>query len=344
MKTLKSASIAFVRASVFSPMINALGAAGVDTCRFLKAYGLGPALLADSYSIVPLSDYVAAMEGAARTLNDPCLGIKLGSSVEPELLGPLGILFETADTIREALAKLSLYAATWQGGTLNELCDDGDRVHFNYAIQISSIWPRRQDAEFSLASACTFIRIALGRSWNPVAVEFEHHGDGKRAANLRGYFGAPIRFAGRTNRIVLKASDIDRPLRLQRNKAGPFIERHLQDLLGDVNGSLSLVQQVTRIIAKDLQGDQLSVSHIANLLGMSPRSLQRSLAQERTSLRHLVSKERLAAAAALIKNREMSLQEVAERVGYRDASVLSRAFRGWTGFSPSQLRNGERSC
>lgn len=340
---MKSASIAFVRASVLSPMINALDAAGVDTSSFLTGYGLSRALLTDSYSIVPLCDYVAAMEGAARTLNEPYFGIRLGSSVEPDLLGPLGILFETAGTLREALAKLALYSATWQGGTLIELHDDGHKTHFNYVIQISRIWPRRQDAEFSLASACRFIRMALGRSWSPIAVEFEHHGDRKRAAKLSRYFGSPVRFAGKTNRIVLKSADIDRPLNLQRNKAGPFIERHLMDLLGNSETSLSLVQQVTQIISKELQNEHLSVSRVASLLGMSPRSLQRSLAQERTSLRRLVSKERLDAAAALIKNREMTLQEVAERVGYRDASVLSRAFRGWTGFSPSQLRSGERS-
>ncbi|WP_162918650.1 helix-turn-helix domain-containing protein [Taklimakanibacter deserti] len=74
------------------------------------------------------------------------------------------------------------------------------------------------------------------------------------------------------------------------------------------------------------------------IVGMSVRTLQRRLAETGVSYSQLVDEVRLASALALIDDRSIKLSEIARRLGYADAANFDRAFKRWTGFSPSQVR------
>lgn len=45
---------------------------------------------------------------------------------------------------------------------------------WRYRIADEGIWPRRQDAEYSVSSMCHMLRIVCGAQWAPVEVHFEH--------------------------------------------------------------------------------------------------------------------------------------------------------------------------
>ena len=80
----------------------------------------------------------------------------------------------------------------------------------------------------------------------------------------------------------------------------------------------------------------------AIIVGMSVRTLQRRLAETGVSYSDLVDEVRLASALTLIDDRSIRLSDVARRLGYADAANFDRAFRRWTGFSPSQVRALDR--
>lgn len=79
------------------------------------------------------------------------------------------------------------------------------------------------------------------------------------------------------------------------------------------------------------------------LVGMSVRTLQRRLAETGVSYSDLVDEVRLASALTLIDDRSIRLSEISRKLGYADAANFDRAFRRWTGFSPSQVRAFDRS-
>ena len=56
----------------------------------------------------------------------------------------------------------------------------------------------------------------------------------------------------------------------------------------------------------------------------------------------LVDEVRLARALALIDDPSIKLWEISRRLGYADAANFDRAFRRWTGHSPSQVRALDR--
>jgi AraC-like DNA-binding protein len=87
----------------------------------------------------------------------------------------------------------------------------------------------------------------------------------------------------------------------------------------------------------------LTLPSVAQELGLSARSFQRRLAEERTSFRNLVRDQRRTLAESLMKDRSATVTDVAHTVGYSETAVLSRAFKVWTGASPRAFARATRA-
>jgi AraC-like DNA-binding protein len=82
---------------------------------------------------------------------------------------------------------------------------------------------------------------------------------------------------------------------------------------------------------------------VASSIGLSPRTLQRLLGRQGLSFSMLVDDVRLATARHLLDETECRLSEIALRLGYSDAAHFTRAFRRWTGVTPSEHRRNHKA-
>jgi AraC-like DNA-binding protein len=71
---------------------------------------------------------------------------------------------------------------------------------------------------------------------------------------------------------------------------------------------------------------------------MSPRTLRRHLQSHETSYKELLEEERKRVALAHIRKQDISIETLAESLGYSDASSFSRAFKRWYGLSPKNFK------
>jgi AraC-like DNA-binding protein len=326
-----------IRANLLEPILDALQ--GHDTAALLRDYAL-PQTPIDPYQLIPLAKYVALFEHAAQLLEDPCLGLKLGHAFRPDLLGPLGFLFQASVNLRQALQQLTSWLSVWQSATRVELIAGDTTADYIYQIGAASIRPRRQDAEYSLAALCSLIRNFLGCQWSPLEVHFEHSSNMRRA--YEHSFHAPVFFGQNVNRIVMRAGDLNRAGIASDRSMRPFMERHLHDLAEESREPETLASQVNYLIARRMGAGPLTVSAVAQELGLSARSFQRRLAEERTSLRRLVRDQRRILAESLMKDRSATVTDVAHTCGYSETAVLSRAFKVWTGASPRAFARATR--
>lgn len=86
-----------------------------------------------------------------------------------------------------------------------------------------------------------------------------------------------------------------------------------------------------------------TAAEIASELGLSLRSFHRHLAEDGLSYQTIVDEMRRSLATELLQNTHMSVDQIAERVGFADATSFRKAFKKWTSCSPTDFRNGERS-
>ncbi len=84
-----------------------------------------------------------------------------------------------------------------------------------------------------------------------------------------------------------------------------------------------------------------TAAEVARQLHLSPRSLFRQLASEDCSYRELLDRQRNQRACWLLQHTELSVESIAERLGYADPSNFSRTFRRWNNQNPREFR---RSC
>jgi AraC-like DNA-binding protein len=87
-----------------------------------------------------------------------------------------------------------------------------------------------------------------------------------------------------------------------------------------------------------VKGKDLSLEYFANALGVSTRTLKRQLAAEGASFSTLVDEERRARATYLLGSPEISLKDIADRLGYANLANFTRAFARWTGQTPTAYR------
>ena len=90
-------------------------------------------------------------------------------------------------------------------------------------------------------------------------------------------------------------------------------------------------QSVCKLIQTYAPLPWFNIKWFSQLLGMTPRTLQRNLSLEGLAFRELRDAARRDLAKKLLEEGQYSTQEVAWRVGYDDLSNFNRAFKNWTG-------------
>ncbi|MFC4852972.1 AraC family transcriptional regulator [Actinophytocola glycyrrhizae] len=100
----------------------------------------------------------------------------------------------------------------------------------------------------------------------------------------------------------------------------------------------STADQVHRILERGLRGDWLSPDDIAARLNVSTQHLRRLLHTEHTSIRQIKEDLLRDAAVASLSRGEESVEDLARRLGFSDASAFRRAFSRWTGKPTSAFR------
>lgn len=336
------AAHAWLRGSVVTSVLNEYERLGGDSPSLLAHYGLTQRILADPQANVPLAKYVAMYEEMAGRLADPLLGARLGFATRPIDLGPAGMVMARSRSVYAALERLTRFLTSFQPGTHASLTESDGLLLWAYRIRDPEIWPRRQDAEYTMSSLVRLIRSAFMRDWQPLLVQFEHapaSADSARALeHLLG--GCPIRFEAASNGLMLPSDEAQRNFRDEDPDLIAVLERYLADLTSADASHASWTDKVMSLVTTYLGQQPVTLTRLAADLAIAPRSLQRYLASEGVSLRQLLRTYRQEIADQHFQAGTLRLGNLAEALGYADGTTFWRAHRNWTGQSPSAMLKG----
>jgi AraC-like DNA-binding protein len=117
------------------------------------------------------------------------------------------------------------------------------------------------------------------------------------------------------------------------------VESHAEALLGErPDPTATTSERVRALLAATLAEGDVSLAAMAAHLHMSERSLQRRLASEGRVFDELLEGLRRELALRYLGDRAMAISEIADLLGYSEASAFHRAFKRWTGRTPSEAR------
>lgn len=309
---------------------------GGDPERILGHSGLDPKCLACPTQSLNLIHYCQAMEVAAQQIGQDNFGLHYGYQFQPQSLGLLGYIGLCSSTVEQALMNFVQAFPYHQHDTLTRLVDLGSSWRLDYQVRHGGILCRRQDAELTLGMCLNLLRTGLGSQWAPKEVYFEH----PRPENWHEHcklFDAPVYFDQPCNALVIPKNQLKRAM----PGSNPTLLVVMQDAIQRLNilpKRQTLAEQIRLEIQLQLPQGEPCLEQVAAKMQVSQHSLKRQLQQEGTHFSELVDQVRQDLAQHYLKQKSLSISEMALLLGYSEVSAFSRAFRRWFSLSPRQWR------
>jgi len=110
------------------------------------------------------------------------------------------------------------------------------------------------------------------------------------------------------------------------------------DEMPSADGFGPLTEDLRRVLRTELFKGACSAAAVARLFSMHRRTLSRHLRTEGLAFRQVANQIRFEIACELLENTDMALSQVAAVLRYSELSAFTRAFRRWSGQSPSAWR------
>ncbi|MCX6595248.1 MAG: AraC family transcriptional regulator [Acidobacteria bacterium] len=316
-------------------------ARGVEIDELCAAIGISRALLTTPDEPVAGSVYERSWQIAMERTGDPDFGLHLGESVHPSMLGLLGFVMLSCETVGAAIERLIRYWNTINRATTLSLSREGMEAALEWSVVDLPgnflLHNPRQSAESASAAMLSIARALAGRPLPLMRVEFAHPRPARTVEHDRLFGGPPV-FGAALTRMTFRAEALAWPV-LQANSA--LLEGFETQIARRVHQEPdSLADRVRQEIGRRLRGEAPELSAIARALRVSERALQRELQQLGVSFRQLLDELRRDLALEYLKNQQASIAEVSFLLGFSEPSAFHRSFRKWTGVTPQAFRRG----
>ncbi|MEM9055773.1 MAG: helix-turn-helix domain-containing protein, partial [Pseudomonadota bacterium] len=154
---------------------------------------------------------------------------------------------------------------------------------------------------------------------------------------IHDQFGFNVYFDCERTRIHLDPALIDKPLRHADPQTRRLITEFCEKQLIDLNAEISMVGAVKALILEHISAPP-TLEQAASIIGVSSRSLRRHLRSSGTTYKSILSGARQALAIKLLRETQEPISAIAYEVGFEHPSHFGRAFKNWTGQSPSGFR------
>ena len=313
-------------------LVDALARAGFDAPAYCRQRGWDVSDPAHGHARVPWSDIVALWAEAARTTGDPALGLHAALNPPFRAEGPLGYLIMSSATLGEGLSLMARYQALHFDGRGVSLEERGDDVALVLTLPERPP-PLPHQAEYVCAMLKRTCAWVAGPAFRLSRVDFGHAAPASPAEHGHA-FGCPVEFRRAENALVLDR----RMLALPSLYANPEV---LATVRAVAERRLSAQQRRpwAERVRIALEGDlRASIEGIARRLGVSGRSVQRKLAAEGARFDQLLDEARRQEALERVRRGGEALGDLAATLGFADVRSFGRAFRRWTGVTPSAYR------
>ncbi len=312
---------------------------GGDGDALLRDADIDPAALNDPDSYISYRRLVSAIETAAKTLNCPDFGMRLAASTGADMLGPLSVAMHNADTPRQAMALAerflhfhnpSLFLATSRlDGETDLICLD---------VRMRRAPKQVQSFERGVLIIHRFLITVCGPDYKPKEVRFTHQALSSPSV-YREAFGVLPRFGAAEAGIAVARALLDKPQLGKNVQLRRIAEHYLESVAPRLPANDAVTPAARAIVLRLMRASgNCTQDDLASALGLHERTLQRRLKAEDTSFEALRDDVRRELAQSYLAQKNVSLAQVAELLGYAEASAFTRAARRWFGQTPREVR------
>ncbi|TNC24639.1 AraC family transcriptional regulator [Amycolatopsis alkalitolerans] len=307
------------------------GERGLGMDEVLAGSGLTPARLQDSAAEVEARQELGVVRNLAAALPDA--GLALGREYHAATFGIFGFAFLSSPTVRDAVNLAFRYLDLSFAFSMPRAVVAGDRVQMELDDTALPDDVARFLVERDLAAIHTMLAELLPTPVPLLSLNLRYP-EPSTVEEYTAIFGVRPRFAQPGNVGTFDATFLDAPLPLANPQTVALCESQCRTLVSQRRSRAGIADEVRARLTRfgALAGGMPAV---ARELGMSTRTLRRKLDESGTSFRTLLDEVRMALAEEMLTTGALSIEDVAIRLGYAEASSFIHAFKRWKGTTPA---------
>jgi AraC-like DNA-binding protein len=327
----------FVPTNYLTNIVEFAVSRGASRDRILRGAGLTRAILEDPEARIPAEQFMAIVQGAIDHSGQPALMLQLGSQLRVTSHGILGYAAMSSATLAEALRLATKYVQT-RTPLLVANVEVGEGISVLHVDEAAVLTEGRRGllelcvgALSSVAAFLTGDRFRVRRLLLP-------YPEPPYIAEYRKLFDCTIVFDSEAAEIHFFTNLLEMKLPFADEAAKKLAAQRCEEELAAIAASDDIENQVRARLLKASAG-MPSLDEVARQLGLSPRTLRRRLKALDTSYQKILSNVREELAVQYLRTTDMTVCQIADRLGYSDQSNFGRAFKGWTGRAPQKFRD-----
>ncbi|ETK16925.1 AraC family transcriptional regulator [Pseudomonas sp. FH4] len=311
--------------------------AGYDCSTLLQQLGITPELLAEPRARIAPEQFTRLLQMLWQALDDEYLGFADGPSKRGTFAMMCHALIHCR-TLEKALQRGLLFYSLFPQGPRWRLSREGDMARLS--LDDSQLW----DPDHFLSESLLVIWHRLGSWLIGQRIRLEQatfsYPIPAHASEYDLLFPCPLVFNAASSSLVFHSRYLNLPLLQDERTLKHFLERSPADLLSRPDEGDSLSSQIRRLLSRD-RTPWPDLEAVAQHLHISPQTLRRHLREESTNFQALKDELRRDIAIFHLGRADLSLQEIAEQLGFSEPSAFHRAFKKWTGVTPGAYRAQE---
>jgi AraC-like DNA-binding protein len=312
----------------------ALESRGVDAQRVFRVAGIESGDSNDPLQRLPHEAVNRIYSACVEATGDDCFGLTVARFIHPPTMHALGYGLLGSTTLLDFSLRLQRYFKLLSQRSRVDVVPDGATVRVAFRLLVD-VAPQSQDAW--LGAMYLTMRMLYREDFHPVAVEFAHAMPSGAARRYVEFFGAPVSFNAEASTLVLRADDMHQRL----YGASPELANWHDHLAATYIAKLDRADVVANVRARILEllpSGACSKGKVANDLAMSATTLHQRLSERGTTFHTLLNDIRQELATGYLHRSATPVTEIAFVLGFTDVSNFTRAFKRWTGVSPTRYR------
>ena len=319
------------------PLINLLESHGHDPLPLLKTHGISLDSMVGN-AVIELEVELEIVADIVECLDEPLLGLEVGSQINFTSYGALALLIMTAPSMLEACRVTTQFqslALLFSHVTLHE---DKDWVEIRYSLpeckaDIKNFMADRDligvyvfISEILSATKRTFLSCGTARP-KPSGPELTRY---LQRVDFKPEFDQPYNWFRIPMAIAREKIPHSNPLVHKVHLIQAY--ELLRNFYPDKDDSVAQVRQVVAGYKSQFP----TLPDIAKTLRTSERTLRRKLKDSGVSYREILDDHKKKRALEMLASKDMNISELTESLGYTESTSFLRAFKRWTGQTPKQ--------
>ena len=307
---------------------------GIDAAGVLARAGIAPSLLESPLARISQRQYALLIRALRRELRDEIWGL-LSGPLPPGSFGQCMRQLVRCATLGEALRDgFAAYHLLLHDFVPRHTVQGGS-AHVQFVLR------RASDARLDYALKAFMLFAFNASSWLVARriplLEVDYTAEQTNTETSRVY-QVPIRYGQAHVGMSFEARWLDLPVVQSPQSLREFLAGSPANLIVKYRDTSSLTERIRRLLRKRLGSELPSLEEVGDALAVTPQTLRRRLRDEGRGFQQIKDELRRDAAIEYLLHTPLPLLDIANRVGFSEASTFHRAFKQWTGVAPGEYR------